>query len=140
MSPLPFHHHAESRRTDIDGDGKTDGSFSAVSGLELGAETIEYKDDAGQSFQMPGRRQALNLTLRRGVIPKDSPLFAWLYTVSQNAVEKKNCTISLTDETGANQLATWNITNAFRPSCPGRTSTARPAKGSSRRSPSSPSG
>ncbi|KIF01721.1 phage tail protein [Streptomyces sp. RSD-27] len=98
---------------DIDGDGKTDGSFAVVSGLELGVDTIEYQDGSGQVVRMPGRRQALNLTLRRGVIPKDSPLFAWLYTVSQNAVEKKDCTISLTDETGANQLVTWYITNAF---------------------------
>ncbi|PJN30967.1 phage tail protein [Streptomyces sp. CB02959] len=98
---------------DIDGDGKTDGAFSSVSGLEVGIETIEYKDGTGQVVQMPGQRQALGITLRRGTIPKDSPLFAWLYSVSENKVDKKDCTISLTDESGATKLVTWNITNAF---------------------------
>ncbi|MFE4399370.1 MULTISPECIES: phage tail protein [Streptomycetaceae] len=98
---------------DIDGDGKTDGTFTSVSGLDLGIETIEYKDGNGNAFKLPGQRQTLAITLRRGTIPKDSPLFAWLYTVSENKVDKKDCTITLTDETGATKFTTWNITDAF---------------------------
>ncbi|AIA00553.1 phage tail protein [Streptomyces noursei] len=98
---------------DIDGDGKTDGVFSSVSGLELGIDTIEYKDGTGQAVQPPGQRQPLSITLRRGTIPKDSPLFAWLYSVSENKVDKKDCTITLADESGATNLVTWNITDAF---------------------------
>ncbi|MFI1585546.1 phage tail protein [Embleya sp. NPDC020630] len=107
--PIPTHRFV----LDIDGDGRTDGTFGSVSGLELGVETIEYKDGVGGWHQMPGQRSVLNITLRRGVIPKDSPLFAWLYTVSENKVDKKDCRISLTDEAGSNKLVTWNITNAF---------------------------
>ncbi|MFE3758708.1 phage tail protein [Nocardia tengchongensis] len=98
---------------DIDGDGKTDATFSGVSGLELGVETIEYKDGLGNWFQMPGQRQAINVTLKRAVLPQDGPLYAWLMSVSLNTVEKRDCTISLTDESGETPLVTWSISDAF---------------------------
>ncbi|MFI8930471.1 phage tail protein [Streptomyces sp. NPDC053474] len=104
---------------DIDG-GATDGTFSSVSGLETGVQKIEYKDGASGLFQLPGQPEAVTVTLRKGVIPKDSQLWAWLFSVSENKVDKKNCTISLTDDTGANLLLTWNIANAFPVKLSGR--------------------
>ncbi len=86
---------------------------SAVSGLELGVETIEYKDGFGNVFQMPGQRQAINFTLRRGVFRKSSSLYDWFNTITLNAVEKKDITISLTDESGENPLVTWNVFDVF---------------------------
>lgn len=98
---------------DIDGDGKTDATFSNVSGLDVNAPTIEYKDGVGGWYQMPGQAEQSNITLRKGLIPKDSPLFAWLFTVSENKVEKTDCTITLTNESGSEALITWTITDAF---------------------------
>ncbi|MFF0292874.1 phage tail protein [Kitasatospora sp. NPDC004614] len=98
---------------DIDGDGRTDGVFASVSGLEAGIETFEYKDGAGNVVQPPGQRQGLSITLRRGTVPKNSPLFAWLYSVSENKVDKKDCTITLTDESGTTEAVTWTVTDAF---------------------------
>lgn len=44
---------------------------NGVSGLELGVDTIEYKDGYGNWYQMPGQRQAINVTLKRGVFRQD---------------------------------------------------------------------
>jgi len=86
---------------------------SGVSGLELGVETVEYKDGFGNWFQMPGQRQAINVTLKRGVFRKDSGLYDWFNSITLNTVDKKDITISLTDESGETPLVTWSVVNAF---------------------------
>lgn len=62
---------------------------------------------------MPGQRQPSSITLRKGVFPKDSELFDWINSISLNKVEKKDITISLTDDAGTTLLFTWNVSNAF---------------------------
>ncbi|BAW08094.1 phage tail protein, partial [Nocardia seriolae] len=52
--PVPTYRYT----LDIDGDGKTDATFTGVSGLEPGVETIDYKDPLGNWVQMPGQQQA----------------------------------------------------------------------------------
>ncbi|MGA4980271.1 phage tail protein [Streptomyces cinereoruber] len=98
---------------DIDGDGVTDASFSNVSGLNITHQTIEYKEGMGGWFQMPGQVDSTNITLHKGLIPKDSPLFEWISTVTLNTVDKKNCTIRLTNEAGSETFITWTVTDAF---------------------------
>ena len=87
--------------------------FNNVSGLTITHDTIEYRDGAGNWFRMPGQRQTVNLTLRKGVFPGDSQLYVWINSISLNKVEKKDLTISLTDEAGTALLMTWNVANAF---------------------------
>ncbi|MFB7936322.1 phage tail protein [Streptomyces sp. NPDC056049] len=98
---------------DIDGDGKTDATFGNVSGLNITHQAIEYKDGMGGWFQMPGQVDATNVTLRKGLIPKDSPLFDWISTVTLNTVEKKDCTITLTNEDGTETFIEWTLTGVF---------------------------
>lgn len=86
---------------------------NGVSGLEMGVETMEYKDGFGNWFQMPGQRQAVNVSLKRGVFKKDSGLYDWFNSITHNTVEKKDIVISLTDESGEVPLVTWSISNAF---------------------------
>lgn len=93
--------------------GSDEMAFNAVSGLELGVETIEYKDGTGQICLMPGQRQSLTITLRRGVIKGRSQLYDWINSISLNQVDKKDISISLTDDAGSNLLVTWNVTDAF---------------------------
>lgn len=88
-------------------------AFSSVSGLEQAVEKIEYKDGMGGSFLMPGQSQTLEITLKRGMVPKNSQLYDWMASVSLNRVEKKDISISLTDESGTALLVTWNVSNAF---------------------------
>ncbi|MCG1054785.1 phage tail protein [Mycetohabitans sp. B5] len=93
--------------------GKEQMAFSSVSGLEQSVEKIEYKDGLGGLYQMPGQAQSVTLTLKRGVMPKNSQLYDWMSSISLNRVEKKDISISLTDESGKELLVTWNVSNAF---------------------------
>ncbi|ANB74574.1 phage tail protein [Paraburkholderia phytofirmans] len=87
--------------------------FNNVSGLDITYDTIEYRDGIGNWFRMPGQRQTVNITLRKGVFPGDSELYDWINSISLNKVEKKDITISLTDDAGTKLLLTWNVSNAF---------------------------
>lgn len=93
--------------------GSEDIPFNNVSGLDIKYDTIEYRDGIGNWFKMPGQRQAVNLTLRKGIFPGDSELYDWISSISLNQVEKKDITISLTDDAGTTLLVTWNVSNAF---------------------------
>ena len=88
-------------------------AFSGVSGLELGFETIEYKDGIGNWFQMPGQQAAINVSLKRGVIVGQSQLYQWISSINHNTVDKKDISISLTNDSGSDLLVTWNIVDAF---------------------------
>ncbi|AWK41531.1 phage tail protein [Photorhabdus laumondii subsp. laumondii] len=87
--------------------------FNNVSGLDVHYDVIEYKDGTGNYYKMPGQRQSINITLRKGVFPGDTKLFDWINSIQLNQVEKKDIAISLTNETGSQILMTWNVANAF---------------------------
>ncbi|CEE95314.1 conserved hypothetical protein [Xenorhabdus nematophila str. Anatoliense] len=87
--------------------------FNNVSGLDVHYDVIEYKDGTGNYYKMPGQRQSINITLRKGVFPGDTKLFDWINSIQLNQVEKKDIAISLTNEAGTEILMTWNVANAF---------------------------
>ncbi|MGP3220868.1 phage tail protein [Serratia bockelmannii] len=93
--------------------GKDQMSFSSVSGLDQSVQLVKYQDGTGNLFQMPGQIEPLTITLKRGVVPKQSQLYDWINGISFNRVEKKDVLISLTNETGSELLVTWNVMNAF---------------------------
>ncbi len=88
-------------------------AFNSVSGLDMGFETIEYKDGAGGTFKMPGQSQDISISLKRGVVKGQKQLYAWINSITLNQVEKKDISISLTNDTGSELLVTWNVFNAF---------------------------
>ncbi|NDK99551.1 phage tail protein [Photorhabdus bodei] len=87
--------------------------FNNVSGLDISHDVIEYKDGTGNYYKMPGQRQSINITLRKGVFSGDTKLFDWINSIQLNQVEKKDIAISLTNEAGTEILMTWNVINAF---------------------------
>ncbi|KGM29705.1 phage tail protein [Photorhabdus luminescens] len=87
--------------------------FNSVSGLDITYDVIEYKDGIGNYYKMPGQRQLINITLRKGVFPGDTKLFDWLNSIQLNQVEKKDVSISLTNEAGTEILMSWSVANAF---------------------------
>jgi len=93
--------------------GKERMAFNSVSGLEQSVEAIEYKDGTGGFFQMPGQPAALDITLKRGLLQKQSQLYAWINSISMNQVEKRDISISLTNASGSDLYITWNVVNAF---------------------------
>ncbi|WP_429498328.1 phage tail protein [Robbsia andropogonis] len=90
-----------------------DMAVAGVSGLELAFDTIEYRDGAGGWFRMPGQRQTINLTLRRGLFKGDKKLYDWINSITLNRVEKRDISVSLTNEVGTEILVAWNVANAF---------------------------
>lgn len=93
--------------------GKDQMSFSSVSGLDQSVQLVKYKDGTGNLYQMPGQVEPLTITLKRGVMPKQSQLYDWINAIAFNRVDKRDVLISLTNETGSEVLVTWNVMNAF---------------------------
>jgi phage tail-like protein len=93
--------------------GEDEMAFSGVSGLSIGVQTIEYKDGLGNWFQMPGQEEALTISLKRGIVVGQSQLYDWINSISHNQVEKKDISISLTNDAGTQLLVTWNVVDAF---------------------------
>lgn len=93
--------------------GNEEMAFSAVSGMEIAHETITYKDGMGGKYYMPGQLAPVNISLKRGVVKSKSQLYEWIKSISLNQVEKKDISISLTNESGSELLITWNVANAF---------------------------
>ncbi|NHB95190.1 phage tail protein [Photorhabdus stackebrandtii] len=87
--------------------------FNSVSGLDISHDVIEYKDGTGNYYKMPGQRQGINISLRKGVFSGDTKLFDWINSIQLNQVEKKDISISLTNAAGTEILMTWSVANAF---------------------------
>ncbi|BAY79999.1 hypothetical protein NIES25_64870 (plasmid) [Nostoc linckia NIES-25] len=107
--PIPVFYY----RVTIDGDDSH--AFSEVSGLSIEYETITYRD--GMSYKdgakhMPGLSTPVSLSLKKGIVRKDSYLFNWISTVKLNTVAKRDIRIDLLDETGT-AVVSWTAINAF---------------------------
>ncbi|PAJ74258.1 hypothetical protein CJF42_11470 [Pseudoalteromonas sp. NBT06-2] len=87
--------------------------FSKVSGLKQGREKIDYQDGMGGRFRMLGQVTDLDFTLSIGIVAGQSQLWAWLNSASGNRIDKRDISISLTNEAGTELIVTWNILNAF---------------------------
>lgn len=93
--------------------GTEEMAFNAFSGLLLSYETIEYKDGLGGRFLMPGQGDVINISLKKGVIRGQGQFYEWINSIHLNQKEKKDISISLTNEAGTGLLFTWNVVNAF---------------------------
>lgn len=87
--------------------------FTSASGLDITYDTIEYRDGTGNWYKMPGQRQAITITLSKGVFPGKNALYEWINSIQLNQVEKKDIIISLTNDAGTEVLISWTVTNAF---------------------------
>ena len=64
-------------------------AFNSVSGLEMSAETIEYKDGTGGVFRMPGQANTLNISLKRGILAGKNDLYDWISSNTMDLASKK---------------------------------------------------
>ncbi|RQQ47585.1 phage tail protein [Burkholderia stagnalis] len=99
--------------------GKDQMCFSTVSGLDQSVQLVTYKDGCGNLYQMPGQVEPVTITLKRGMMPKQSQLLDWFNSISFNRVDKRDLSISLTNEAGSELLVTWSVSNAFPTKCTG---------------------
>lgn len=95
--------------------GGTKVNFTEVTGLEVSADVIEYRDGASPEFhkiKMPGLQKFSNITLKRGKFEKDNDFFVWWSTIQMNKIERRDLIVTLLNETHT-PVFTWNIKNAW---------------------------
>ena len=98
-------------------DGQMVGTFREISAPEAASDPIEYREDhpsvsgAGRIGGQPsGLIRYGNVTLKWGAT-SSSEFYNWVKETEGDRVVRKNLTISLADDSGA-ELATWTILSA----------------------------
>ncbi len=113
--PLPAYNY---RVTVLSGGDSPVVSFAEISGLQLNYEPVTYKH--GLSFLMgakiiPGMKQPIKLTLKRGVVKSRDFLHSWLhktYTEPFYTAKKRDIVIDLCDENG-DSVVRWTVQGAM---------------------------
>lgn len=97
----------------IEIDGITRAGFRECSGLDSTQDVVEYREgnEGPSSRKLPGMVHFSNITLKRGQTD-DIQLWEWREKAMRGKVERKNGSIVLLDETGAEKLR-WNFTNGW---------------------------
>lgn len=94
-------------------DGITRAGFRECSGLDSSQDPIEYREGSeGLTMRkLPGLVKYSHISLTRGMTD-DAQLWEWRKKAMDGKVERKNGSIVLLDETGAEKLR-WNFTNGW---------------------------
>ena len=94
-------------------DGITQAGFSEVSGLDATTDPVDYREgnDPNHVRKLSGLNKYSPITLKRGITDSDE-LWKWRKTVLNGKAERKNGSIVLLDEAGAEKLR-WNFVNAW---------------------------
>lgn len=100
------------------GSSKVDAAFKEVSGLTIEMDTEEITEGGNNNYKhrVPTSVKFSNLVLKRGMVPKNSPIVAWCNDTLGGGlasyIKTKTITVSLLDE-NAKPLKTWNFANAW---------------------------
>lgn len=108
MGPLPVFHFS------VDWGG-TKFAFSEVTGLNIEAQVIEYRDGLSPEFstlKMPGLVKYGNITMKRGVVPADNEFYDWYNETKMNQPQRRDIIISLLNE-DHDPVMTWKVKGAW---------------------------
>ncbi len=94
-------------------DGITRAGFRECSGLDSTQDPIDYREggEAIHVRKLPGLVKYSNISLKRG-ITDDAELWEWRKKAIDGKVERKNGSIILLDDTGAEKLR-WNFVEGW---------------------------
>jgi len=95
--------------------GGTKTGFSEVSGLNVEADVVEYRDGTDilyTKLKIPGLKKYGNVTLKRGVLPADNEFFDWWNSTQMDKPDRRDLTITLLDETHS-PVMVWQVRNAW---------------------------
>jgi phage tail-like protein len=94
-------------------DGITRAAFRECSGLDSSQNAIDYREggDKLSVRKLPGLNTFSNITLKWG-ITSDTELWDWRQKAAEGKVERKNGSIILLDETGAEKIR-WNFSDGW---------------------------
>jgi phage tail-like protein len=89
--------------------------FMEVSGLDIEIEAVSFREGSSpeDSFRkIPGLRKYSNITLKREIVKSDNDFFNWINTKQIGAIERRDITIRLLNETHT-PVVVWKVKNAF---------------------------
>lgn len=95
-----------------------DNAFQEVQGLstEVGLDEIKEGGENRFTYRVPSRLKFQNITLKRGMLAKNSKLVTWckksLSGEYDQPIKPKTVTITLMNEKKA-AVRTWNVVNAY---------------------------
>jgi phage tail-like protein len=94
-------------------DGITQAGFQECGGLDSQTAVVDYREGADPSHtrKLTGLNTFTPITLKRGVTDSDE-LWKWRLTAVEGRAERRNGSIVLLDERGAEKIR-WNFTNAW---------------------------
>jgi phage tail-like protein len=94
-------------------DGITQAGFQECSGLDSQTASIDFRlgDDPTHVRKLTGLNTFSAISLKRGITDSDE-LWKWRQTVVDGKTERRNGSIVLLDEKGAEKVR-WNFTNAW---------------------------
>jgi len=94
-------------------DGITRAGFQEVGGLDASTDPVDYREgnDPNHVRKLSGLNKYSPITLKYG-ITTDPEFWKWRETVIDGKTERKNGSIVLLDETGAEKIR-WNFTNGW---------------------------
>jgi len=94
-------------------DGIQQAGFQEVSGLDSSTPSVDYREgtDPKHVRKLPALNTFSAISLKRGLTDSDE-LWKWRKTVIDGKTERKNGSIVLMDDTGAEKLR-WNFSNAW---------------------------
>jgi phage tail-like protein len=94
-------------------DGITQAGFQEVSGLDSSTDSVDYREgnDPNHVRKLTGLNKFSPITLKRGITDSDE-LWKWRATVASGKPVRKNGSVVLLDDTGAEKLR-WNFSNGW---------------------------
>ena len=94
-------------------DGITQAGFQEVTGLDAATPSVDYREgtDPNDVRKLSGLNTYSAISLKRGITDSDE-LWKWRQTVIDGKTERRNGSIVLLDEAGAEKIR-WNFTNAW---------------------------
>jgi phage tail-like protein len=94
-------------------DGITQAGFQECSGLDATTDVVDYREggDPNHARKLTGLNKFSPVTLKRGITDSDE-LWKWRQTVLDGKTVRKNGSIILLNEAGAEKLR-WNFSDAW---------------------------
>ncbi len=95
--------------------GGARGGFTEVTGLDMQAELLEYREGWDKDYaprRIPGLRRHANIVLRRGIFLGDNSFFEWLDATRLAMPERRNMTVSILNAEHE-PAVTWKLRDAW---------------------------
>lgn len=95
-------------------DGEPIAGFTAVSGLTMEVETVDYREGGVEDHvhRLPGQGTHANLTLERG-LSRETKLFDWVRDVMRGQVSRRTVVLRLLDRAQGDTCWGWEFSDAY---------------------------